>query len=361
MDSEIELRHLRYFAAVAEELHFGRAANKLHISQPPLSQQIRRFEDLVGYAVLTRTSRAVKLTAAGTAMLDRAKRTLHRVQEDLEFVRRVGRGETGPLRVGFIGSGMLTELPAILGKYRRLYPDVQLRLQELYTSNLAEAIRDGSVDVGFLRDGGAIPDLHVEPLLEEKLIAVVPGHHRLARQRMIRVPQLRHEPFVFFPISAGRNAWEQTMKLCEQHGFQANIVQEGPHWMTILSLVAAGLGVTIAPQCIRKIAGESVACKPLSPSGTTRIELAYRRDDSNPVTREFCRLVRALFAKSRLAQPEKSFVAQGSDRIDAHSSTSGQVAGRNRNRHQSQSHGNKSKRVRRADAKQHTGQQPVGA
>jgi DNA-binding transcriptional LysR family regulator len=297
MNEPIELRHLRYFAAVAEELHFGRAANKLHISQPPLSQQIRQFEEMVGHRLFARTSRAVKLTAAGDAMLERARRTLHRVEEDLEFVRRVGRGETGSLRVGFIGSGMLTRLPAILGEYRRLYPDVELRLHEFYTSSLIEAIRDGSVDVGFLRDGGAIADLCVEPLLEERLIAVTPSNHRLARQRLIRVPQLRHEPFVFFPISAGRTAWERTMKLCEDHGFRAKIVQEAPHWVTIVSLVAAGLGVTIAPECIRKIAGESVACRPLSPPGTTRIELAYRRDESSPVAKEFCRLARTLFAE----------------------------------------------------------------
>ena len=232
-------------------------------------------------------------------MLERAKRTLHRVEEDLEFVRRVGRGETGSLRVGFIGSGMLTNLPAILGEYRRLYPNVELRLREFYTSSLIEAIRDGSVDVGFLRDGGPLSDLRVEPLLEEKFIAVVPIDHSLSRQRLIRVSQLRTEPFVFFPASAGPTAWERSMKLCEEQGFRANIVQEAPHWVTIVSLVAAGLGVTIAPSCIRKIAGEGVACRPLSPAGATHIELSYRRDENSPVAREFCRLARKLFERPR--------------------------------------------------------------
>src|SRR5882757_444292 len=113
----MELRHLRYFVTVAEELHFGRAAKKLHIAQPPLSQQIRRLEAMVGHALFLRTSRAVQLTACGKALLERARRTLPRVNEDLEFVRRVGRGESGSLRVGFIGSGMLTRLPAVLGRY----------------------------------------------------------------------------------------------------------------------------------------------------------------------------------------------------------------------------------------------------
>jgi DNA-binding transcriptional LysR family regulator len=128
MDEAIELRHLRYFAAVAEELHFGRAAKRLYIAQPPLSQQIRRLEEMVGHPLLIRTSRAVKLTEAGAALLERAKRTLSRVSEDLAFTRRVGLGETGSLRVGFIASAMQTKLPAILNAYRRLYPDVELRL-----------------------------------------------------------------------------------------------------------------------------------------------------------------------------------------------------------------------------------------
>src|ERR1700733_14898714 len=127
MDEDVELRHLRYFIAVAEELYFGHAAQRLHMAQPPLSQQIRRLEEIVGYPLLIRTSRAVKLTAPGAALLERAKRTVHRISEDLAFTRRVGRGETGSLRVGFIGSGMQTQLPEVLGEYRRLYPDVELR------------------------------------------------------------------------------------------------------------------------------------------------------------------------------------------------------------------------------------------
>jgi DNA-binding transcriptional LysR family regulator len=296
MDNLIELRHFRYFVAVAEELHFGRAAMRLHIAQPPLSQQIRRFEQTIGHALFIRTSRAVKLTAAGEAMLERARRALHRVAEDIEFVRRVGRGETGSLRVGFIGSGMLTKLPAILEEYRSLYADVELRLSEFYTANLMEAVRDGTVDVGFLRDAEPASDLTIESMLDEDFIAVLPRLHRLAKLKTIRVVALREEPFVFFPRVAGPTAWERTMKLCRAAGFQAKVFQEAPHWVTILSLVGAGLGVTIAPACIRKIAGENVVCRPLFDRGTTRIELARRKDENSPVVREFCRLARSRFA-----------------------------------------------------------------
>jgi DNA-binding transcriptional LysR family regulator len=296
MDEAIELRHLRYFVAVAEELHFGRAARRLHIAQPPLSQQIRRLEELLGSQLLVRTSRAVKLTSSGEALLERARRTLDRVQGDLDWVRRVGRGETGYLRVGFIGSGMLTSLPALLREYRKRYPQVELKLQEHYTSTLIKAIIDGSVDVGFVRDSGASPDLHIEMLLKEKFIAVISNTHRLARRTKIQVADLRDEPFVFFPNSAGQTAWDRTIRLCERAGFQPKIVQVAPHWVTILSLIGSGLGVSIAPACIETIAPTTVCCRPISGGGTSLIGLAYRPDENNPVAIEFCRLARQIFA-----------------------------------------------------------------
>src|SRR3954470_820933 len=154
MDREIELRHLRYFAAVAEELHFGRAAERLHLAQPPLSQQIRKLEGMVGHALFTRTSRAVRLTSAGEVFLQRAHRTLRNVQEDLEEARSVGRGEVGSLKVGFIGSSMLTSLPAMLGEYRRRYPKVRLQLHESHTAGVIQGLGTAALDIGFLRDGG---------------------------------------------------------------------------------------------------------------------------------------------------------------------------------------------------------------
>jgi DNA-binding transcriptional LysR family regulator len=190
---------------------------------------------------------------------------------------------------------MQTQLPAVLGEYRRLYPDVELRLQETYTSNLIESIRDGSNDVGFLRDGGPIHDLAVTPLLEEKYIVVLPRHHRLARLTSVRVLQLKDEPFVFFPKSAGPAAWNRTMELCEEQGFQARIVQEAPHWVTIVNLVSAGLGVTIAPACMQNVAGRRVAYRALLGRGRTFIELAHRPDDTSPVVAAFCQLARTRF------------------------------------------------------------------
>src|SRR5271156_5527372 len=162
MDQTIELRHLRYFVAVAEELHFGRAALRLHLAQPPLSQQIRKLEEIVGHPLFLRTTRAVKLTAAGEVFLDRARRTLRTVQQDLTEARSIGRGEVGSLRVGFIGSGMLTPLPAMLGRYRRKNPKADLQLREGFSAELMQALLDGALDVGFLRDGGPRDGLEIE-------------------------------------------------------------------------------------------------------------------------------------------------------------------------------------------------------
>src|SRR5882757_1994142 len=198
MDRDLELRHLRYFVAVAEELHFGRAAVRLHLAQPPLSQQIRKLEEILGYPLFVRTSRAVRLTAAGEVFLERARRTLRSVQEDIEEARSIGRGDEGSLRVGFIGSGMLTPLPEMLGRYRQLYPRVQLQLSETYTANIAASLNRGMLDAGFLRDGGPIDGLHVETLFSEPFVAVLPQKHRLAGRSMISPADLREEPFVFF-------------------------------------------------------------------------------------------------------------------------------------------------------------------
>ena len=151
MDRDIELRHLRYFVAVAEELHFGRAAERLHLAQPPLSQQIRKLEELLGYPLFIRTSRSVSLTTAGEALLQRARRTLRNVQRDIDETRSIGRGDVGSLHIGFIGSAMLTTLPGIFRAYREAYPQVQLHLHESFTSLVTEGLENGTLDAGILR------------------------------------------------------------------------------------------------------------------------------------------------------------------------------------------------------------------
>jgi DNA-binding transcriptional LysR family regulator len=304
--SDIELRHLRYFVAVAEELHFGRAAHRLHLAQPPLSQQIRKLEEIIGHPLFTRTSRAVRLTSAGETFLEHARRTLRKVEEDLAETQSVGRGEVGFLRVGFIGSSMLTRLPAMLGRYRAQFPKVNLQLQEFHTSGVIEALLKSTLDVGFLRDSGPVEGLQVEPLFSEPFIAVVPSKHRLAKRKTLSGAELRNEPFVLFTPLASQRAYDKTASICEAHGYPPHVVQEAPQWLTILRLVGAGLGVTIAPACVQRIATPDVSCKKLRFSSnrnrvSSDIELAFRIDEDRAIVKSFCNLARTNLAEDSRA------------------------------------------------------------
>ena len=297
MNQYVELRHLRYFVAVAEELHFGRAANRLHLAQPPLSQQIRKLEEIVGHALFTRTSRAVKLTSAGEVFLERARRTLRKVQEDVEEAQRVGRGEVGFLRVGFIGSSMLTALPGMLGRYRRQYPKVNLQLAEFHTSGIIQQLLDDAMDVGVMRDSGPTDGLVVERLFCEPFVWVVPRRHSLAKRKALSGAELRDEPFVMPPVIASRRAYDKMVSLCEECGFRPQVVQEAPQWLTILRLVGAGIGVTVAPACVQRIATPDVVCRKVQRTRTrSDIELAYRIGEDRAIVKTFCDVAKSLLS-----------------------------------------------------------------
>jgi DNA-binding transcriptional LysR family regulator len=300
MDQDIELRHLRYFVAVAEELHFGRAALRLHLAQPPLSQQIRRLEGIVGHPLFLRTSRAVKLTVAGEVFLERARRVLRAVQQDLAEVRSAGRGEVGSLRVGFISSGMLTPLPAMLGLYRRLQPKVDLQLSEGVSSGMTRSLLDGDIDVGFLRDADPVDGVESEILFSEPFVAVLPATHPFARRKSLSTDALRDEPFVLFNPQAGHLAYEKTASLCEAHGFRPRVVQEAPQWFTSLRLIGAGLGVSIAPACVERIAPPDAVCIRLSGARVrSNVELAWRTGEDRAIVTAFRLLAREYLAEHR--------------------------------------------------------------
>jgi DNA-binding transcriptional LysR family regulator len=299
MDSDIELRHLRYFVAVAEELHFGRAAERLHLAQPPLSQQIRKLEELLGYPLFLRTSRSVKITEAGEAFLQRARRTLRNVQRDLEETRSIARGDVGSLHIGFIGSAVLSTLPTIFRTYRQVYPRVRLHLHESFTSLVMEGLENGSLDAGILRDSDPAEGFHVTSILSEPFVAVLPVSHACAKQKSISPSSLREDPFIYYPRSAGARAYEKPLTLCEEHGFRPQVVQEASNWLTILRLIGAGLGVTIAPACVRKIASAEVVCLPLrGAKAVSNIELAWPAGESRPIVDRFRQI-----AMSTTAEP----------------------------------------------------------
>jgi DNA-binding transcriptional LysR family regulator len=296
----IDLRHLRYFVAVAEELHFGRAATKLGIQQPPLSQQIRQLESELGLTLFVRTSRSVLLTAAGQELLDRSRRTLSRLQEDLNAVQRIGRGEVGALNIGFAGSAMLTVLPDVIRTYRRQYPDVQLSLREMVTSVSLANLREGTIDLGFLRDPGENEGFVIESLLSEPYIAILPAKHRLAGYKSISAAKLKGEPLIFYGRKEGPIAYDKTIALCQGAGFTPEIVQEAPQWPTAVRLVAAGLGISIAPACVAKLGAPGVVFRRIiAKDAFTEISLGRRAETVMPTAAAFVRLARQAFAPTR--------------------------------------------------------------
>lgn len=296
---DIDLRHLRYFVAVAEELHFGRAATRLGIQQPPLSQQIKQLETEIGHALLVRTSRSVALTAAGRELLERARRTLTRLEEDIHAVQRIGRGEIGTLTVGFAGSAMLTMLPDVIKAYRRGFPEVKLRLQEDVTSGVIEGLHDGTMEVGFLRDPGEVEGLIIESIWREPYVAILSTRHRLAEQKNITAAKLKGEPFIFHRRNVGPVAYDRTMSLCERAGFVPVTVQEVPQWTTAIRLVAAGLGYSIAPACVAKLGVPGVVFRRIvDKDAFTEIALG-RRDEPLMATAEaFLKLARERFRRT---------------------------------------------------------------
>ena len=296
MKDVIELRHLRYFLAVAETLHFSRAAAKLGIAQPPLSQQIRKLEALVGAPLFERTTRGVRLTPAGAMLRERATATIARVGDDLEQTRRVARGEEGRLTVGFSGSVMFTELPAAIQRYRQAYPHVEVQLREMWTSEQLTALADGSIDVGFLRDGERRPELSITPLLREPFHVALPANHKLRRHRTVDPASLEGEPFVLFSRRMGSLAYDRTIRCCLDAGFQPQIVQEAPQFPTLIRLVAAGLGISLAPACVATVAFLGAIYRPVRSKRWTSVDIGTRAGGASATAEAFVETVRRHFA-----------------------------------------------------------------
>jgi DNA-binding transcriptional LysR family regulator len=295
--TKVELRHLRYFVAVAEELHFGRAAHRVGIAQPPLSQQVQQLERHLGTRLLERTRRRVALTDAGRALLDDARRILLEVDRAVHAAQRAGRGEAGALRVAFAASVMFLALPRMIGLFRSRYPGVALELRELPTAWQLDALAAGDVDIGFLREPKPDPTLHLETVMREPLRVAVNRHHRLATRARIPLRMLADEDFVLFPQDLAPGLHAQVLALCHAAGFTPRVAQESRELYTAVSLVEAGVGVTIVPASLEKIAWSGVFYKAISgPRIETRIAMAWRTgiDAVKPVVGAFADIVRAV-------------------------------------------------------------------
>ncbi|NKY88719.1 LysR substrate-binding domain-containing protein [Nocardia veterana] len=281
---DVELRHLRYFLAVAEELHFGRAAARLHIAQPALTQQIRRLESLLGTRLFDRTSRSVALTPAGAVLRERAAALLGHAERDLAEIARIGRGSQGTLYLGFVPSVLPLEPLRGVRAFRERFPLVEVDLVEGFTSHLMERLATGALDLAIVRD----PDPHagtvVTPLITEPFVAVVPDDHDLATREQVTGAELTDHPIVFFPRAAGSLAHDKNLAPLLRSGRRPHIVQEATNWTIILYLVAAGLGITVAPRSATFTAPASVRIVPLAETDSaTTIYLANRAAESRPL------------------------------------------------------------------------------
>jgi DNA-binding transcriptional LysR family regulator len=294
MDAPIELRHLNYFVAVAEELHFSRAARRLGIEQPPLSQQIRRLERLLGCALFERKPR-VALTEAGRTLLGVARRTLAQVAQGVEETRQAGRGETGTLSIGFAASAVLTRLPDVIHRYRERFPRVAVRLRELSPAAELNATGDGLIDVGFVRERSADERLVYETWIREPFVVLLPPAHPLAAKKSLLPEALAEYPFVHFARDVAPSLYDQVMQICWNAGFVPRVVQEVREWLTHISLVGAGLGLSLVPASFRRLRWGSVTYRPLRRcSSEASIALCYRLEELCPTVKAFTDLARAV-------------------------------------------------------------------
>lgn len=250
----IELRHLRYFVAVAEELHFGRAAARLNISQPPLSQQIQTLEQQIGARLLARTNRSVALTAAGKQFLADSRQILGLVNEAAARAERLHQGETGELRIGFTSSApFIKAVSDTLSLFRQDHPDVHMQTREMNTREQIAPLNEGALDMGLLRNTSLPDTLDWEVILHEPLLAMIPREHPLAQKPVVTLAELAKEPFVFFDPHVGTGLYDDILGLMRRYHLTPAITQEVGEAMTIIGLVAAGLGVSILPASFKRV------------------------------------------------------------------------------------------------------------
>jgi DNA-binding transcriptional LysR family regulator len=281
----LPLPQLHAFVVLAEELHFGHAATRLGIAQPPLSQQIRRLETKVGHTLFTRTPGRVTLTPAGHALLPAARHALTDLADGLATARAVADGRTGTLRIGFAASLALTILPDLLRTYRDRYPDVHLDLREMTTAPQLTALHEETIDVGLLREPPPDdPTLDFRTILTEPFVAVLPTSHPLAAQRTVDLAQLADSPFILLPREAGPGLHDCITALCTTAGFTPRVAQHAVEWQTVCALVEAGMGISLAPAGIRRIRLKGVAFRAVQPgTARTRVAVGWRRRDENPL------------------------------------------------------------------------------
>lgn len=300
----MELRHLRYFLAVAEELHFGRAAERLNIAQPPLSQQVRALEEELGVRLFDRNSRRVRLTEAGAIFEGRARRILESTEAAVGEARRASRGELGRITVGFMSSAMLPTFPPILRRFRSGRPGVEVGFAQLHSNEQLHAVSEGGIDLGFVdieaRGGRTEVEgvaLCVEPVWRERLVAALPLEHRLARRARIRLSELADDRFVMMPRKPATGLYDRVIQLCREAGFSPEVGQEAAQLPAVVALVAAGAGVALVPGCVAEPWRGALAFVPVREPVHVDVAMIRREDNASQALAAFEGAVRAEIAE----------------------------------------------------------------
>lgn len=292
----MELRHLRYFVAVAEELHFGRAAQRLQMTQQPLSQQIRDLEAELGVELFHRTKRQVRLTEAGRAFLEQAYQLLAKAEQAVQVARLADQGQFGRLVVGLCGLATYSVLPRVLKAFRERSPNVELELHQMTSSGQVQALQDRQIHLGFVTPPVHDETLTIKLMLQEPFVVLLPETHPLATQLEVPLQALANDSFILVPRNSEPGYYDRCISLLKQAGFAPRVSQQATEMQTILSLVAAGLGVSLFPASARTLYREGVIYTALTPL-TSKIELAlvWRQHESSAVLQVFLEVVNEIF------------------------------------------------------------------
>ena len=291
----MEFRQLKYFVMVARELHFGRAAELLDITQPALSKQIRVLERDLQVQLFVRTKRKVELTQAGKVFLKEARQLLKQSEQAIEVARRTAKGEIGKLTIGFTPTATYTILPESIKQLRSLYPQVEVKMLELSTEAQVTALNRNEIDLGFLHPPIDARGLEIHPIFAEEFAVVLPKTHYLKDKPLIFLEDLARESFVLHSRLEGRFLYDEFIRLCDRSGFQPNIIQETDSHQTRICFVEAGMGITFIPVGLQILVGKNLVCKPIE-NLPLKLEFAaaWRSLSTMPALSNFLEILEAI-------------------------------------------------------------------
>ncbi|MGW5692716.1 LysR substrate-binding domain-containing protein [Streptomyces asiaticus] len=293
----MDLRHLRYFLAVAEERHFGRAAERLHMAQPPLSQAIRRLEGELGILLFHRTTRRVDLTDAGRAYLDRVRAILAEVDQAADYARRVAAGAVGHLTLGCVGSATYSLLPTLSRHLAAELPGIDFSFRgEMLAPDQVEALRDGAIDVALLRPPATDPSLALHTLRRDRLVVALPAEHPLAAKTQVRAADLADLDMIMHSADRRSVMHDVVLSVLRDAGVEPHVRHEVGETSTLITLVAGGRGVAVAPEPVTALALDGVAYRPLvRPAASIELAVAHRAGRNEPHLARAVEVIRQLF------------------------------------------------------------------